>query len=73
MTLVRNLERLWNKDSTSDGAKRKVAVIPTGEIIDYYGRLLAYIAPYFKGSESDPLPPPDDPRRRTTTIRTTTT
>lgn len=48
-----------------NGTKRKLAVVPTGEIIDHYGRLLAYIAPYFEGSEIDPLPTPNDPRRRT--------
>jgi len=48
-----------------DGTKRSVAVIPTGEIIDRYGRLLAYLAPWFSGSKTDPLPPRDDPARRT--------
>jgi endonuclease YncB( thermonuclease family) len=47
------------------GSKRRTAVIPTGEIIDTYGRLLAYIAPWFDGGPNDPLPPIDDPRRRT--------
>lgn len=47
------------------GSKRRSAVIPTGEIIDTYGRLLAYIAPWFEGDENDPLPPIGDPRRRT--------
>jgi hypothetical protein len=28
-----------------DGKKHNIAVIPTGEIIDSYGRLLAYMAP----------------------------
>ncbi len=48
-----------------DGKKRKVAVIPTGEIVDRYGRHLAYIAPWFAGTDADPLPPKDDPKRRT--------
>jgi|LSQX01.2.fsa_nt_gb endonuclease YncB( thermonuclease family) len=39
----------------------KVAVIPTGEIVDRYGRMLAYVAPWLK----KPLPPRDDPARRT--------
>jgi len=39
----------------------KVAVIPTGEIVDRYGRMLAYVAPWLK----KPLPPLDDPARRT--------
>jgi hypothetical protein len=30
-----------------DGSRRRVAVIPTGELIDRYGRLLAYLAPWF--------------------------
>lgn len=48
-----------------NGKKRSVAVIPTGEIIDRYGRLLAYIAPWFSGSGDDPLPPKNSPERRT--------
>ena len=49
----------------SSGLKRKTAVIPTGELIDMYGRLLAYIAPWFDNNENDPLPPKDDPGRKT--------
>jgi hypothetical protein len=45
--------------------RRKVATVPTGELIDRYGRLLAYLAPWFSGSARDPLPPRDDPQRRT--------
>ena len=56
------LEQRLTKPS---GSKRKTAVIPTGEIIDIYGRLLAYIAPWFGGGQNDPLPPIGDPRRRT--------
>ncbi len=48
-----------------NGSKRGVAVMPSGEFIDTYGRLLAYIAPWFSGSASDPLPPRDSPERRT--------
>lgn len=48
-----------------DGSKRSTAVIPTGQIIDSYGRLLAYIAPWFSGTASDPLPPRTAPERRT--------
>jgi endonuclease YncB( thermonuclease family) len=39
-----------------DGGRRRVAVIPTGELIDRYGRLLAYLAPWFAGPPGDPLP-----------------
>jgi hypothetical protein len=42
-----------------------VATIPTGEVIDRYGRLLAYLAPWFGGTRSDPLPPRGDLQRRT--------
>lgn len=42
--------------------RRRLAVFPTGEIIDTYGRMLAYVAPWF---EKDELPPFHDPRRRT--------
>jgi endonuclease YncB( thermonuclease family) len=48
-----------------DGPPRKMAVIATGELVEGNGRLLAYTAPWFTGSASDPLPPRDDPRRRT--------
>jgi endonuclease YncB( thermonuclease family) len=48
-----------------DGSRRRVAVIPTGEFIDRYGRLLAYLAPWFAGPPNDPLPPRDAPERRT--------
>lgn len=52
--------------TTPNGKKRKVAIIPTGEIIDRYGRMLAYISPWFAGDkEGDPLPPKGDPRRKT--------
>lgn len=58
-------EILEKRLTKSNGLKRKTAIIPTGEIIDTYGRLLAYIAPYFSGTTSDPLPPKNDPERRT--------
>jgi endonuclease YncB( thermonuclease family) len=48
-----------------DGSRRRVAVISTGEIIDRYGRLLAYLAPWFAGPPNDPLPSRDHPDRRT--------
>lgn len=48
-----------------DGGQRKMAVVATGELVEGKGRLLAYTAPWFAGSASDPLPPRDDPRRRT--------
>lgn len=56
---------LANRLTRPDGNMRSVAIIPTGEIIDSYGRLLAYIAPWFSGSQSDPLPPINHPDRRT--------
>jgi endonuclease YncB( thermonuclease family) len=48
-----------------DGEKRQVAVLPSGEIIDSYGRMLAYLAPWFAGTAADPLPPAGSPERRT--------
>ncbi|MEV6275486.1 hypothetical protein [Nocardia sp. NPDC051832] len=48
-----------------DGSKRKLAVIATGELIESKGRMLAYTAPWFSGTASDPMPPRNDPRRRT--------
>ncbi|MFG2003716.1 thermonuclease family protein [Spirillospora sp. NPDC048911] len=50
--------------TTPGGTRRRTAVIPTGELIDRYGRLLAYIAPWFAG-KGDPVPPRDHPDRRT--------
>jgi endonuclease YncB( thermonuclease family) len=50
----------------SDGTTRRVAVVPTGELVDRYGRLLAYLGPWFAGADSgDPRPPRDHPDRRT--------
>lgn len=48
-----------------DGSQRKLAVIATGELVERNGRLLAYTAPWFSGSATDPLPPRDHPDRRT--------
>lgn len=45
-----------------DDSRRRLAVFPTGQIIDTYGRLLAYIAPWF---DKDELPAYGDPERRT--------
>jgi endonuclease YncB( thermonuclease family) len=56
---------LMNRLTRADGSLRPLATIPTGELIDSYGRLLAYTAPWFSGSQSDPLPPRDHPDRRT--------
>ncbi|PZG03383.1 hypothetical protein, partial [Nonomuraea aridisoli] len=48
-----------------DGSQRKLAVIATGELVEGNGRLLAYTAPWFSGTASDPLPPREHPDRRT--------
>jgi endonuclease YncB( thermonuclease family) len=53
------LERRLTRD---DGQRRSLAIVPAGQLIDHYGRLLAYFAPYFGRDE---LPPKGDPRRRT--------
>ncbi|MFB4319514.1 thermonuclease family protein [Actinomadura sp. 21ATH] len=45
--------------------ERSVGVVPTGELIDRYGRLLAYLAPWYAGGAKDPLPRRDHPDRRT--------
>jgi endonuclease YncB( thermonuclease family) len=47
------------------GSMRSVGVIPTGEVIDRYGRMLAYLAPWYTGSGSDPVPPVGHPDRDT--------
>jgi len=49
----------------ANGSKRRVAVMPAGDLIDTYGRLLAYFAPYYGNNAADPLPPVGDPRRHT--------
>ena len=54
----------------TDGKQRKMATIPTGELIDRYGRLLAYISPWYANTEKDPLPPKSDPRRDTFNLNT---
>lgn len=45
--------------------ERKLGVIPTGEVVDRYGRLLAYIVPWYDGDPKDPLPPKSSPDRKT--------
>ena len=47
------------------GNQRRVAVLPSGEIIDTYGRMLAYIAPWYNGPPNDPIPPVGSPDRHT--------
>jgi endonuclease YncB( thermonuclease family) len=48
-----------------DGTMRRLGVIPTGEVIDVYGRMLAYIVPWYANTPTDPLPPVGDPARDT--------
>jgi endonuclease YncB( thermonuclease family) len=48
-----------------NGNRRRVAVLPSGEIIDTYGRMLAYIAPWYNGPPNDPIPPVGSPDRHT--------
>ena len=47
------------------GNARRLAVMPRGEVIDTNCRLLAFIAPHYANTPSDPLPPKGDPRRNT--------
>ena len=56
---------LANRLARPNGAMRRVAVLPSGEIIDVYGRMLAYLAPWFDGPPNDPLPPIGSPERHT--------
>lgn len=44
---------------------RRLGVIATGEIIDVYGRLLAYLSPWYDGTKTDPIPPKASPKRTT--------
>lgn len=48
-----------------NGKKRKLAVIPISPALESNSRLLAYVAPWYTGSASDPVPPKNDPLRRT--------
>jgi endonuclease YncB( thermonuclease family) len=59
-------ERMLSERLTlPDGNKRKIAVMPTGDLIDIYGRMLAYVSPWYQNNAEDPLPPVGDPRRNT--------
>lgn len=49
----------------ANGNKRDLAIIASGEIIDSYGRMLAYFTPWFEGTAVDPLPAADSPERHT--------
>lgn len=40
----------------ANGTQRRLGVIPTGEIVDRYARMLAYIVPWFANTPADPLP-----------------
>jgi hypothetical protein len=48
-----------------NGTQRPIGLIPTGEIVDRYARMLAYIVPWFANTAADPLPPKGDPERDT--------
>lgn len=48
-----------------NGGRRPLGVIPTGEMIDTFGRLLAYYVPWYENTDADPLPPKDAQERRT--------
>jgi endonuclease YncB( thermonuclease family) len=57
------------KDSSLNlpgGKRRRVGVLPSGEVIDRNGRMLAYIMTYL---DTKPLPPKDDPLRKTYNLR----
>lgn len=56
---------LEDRLTKEDGKKRQLAIIPSGEAIDSYGRLLAYFSPYYKNTSADPLPPKGSKERET--------
>jgi endonuclease YncB( thermonuclease family) len=59
----KEFEKIRNeKLQKPDGSFFPVAVIPSGEVIDTYGRMLAYITRFF---EKKDLPPKGDPKRNT--------
>ena len=47
------------------GTKRRLGIVATGEILDVYGRLLAYFTPWYANTPADPLPPKGSPERET--------
>jgi endonuclease YncB( thermonuclease family) len=56
-------EKIKNKALNMPGGKRrKVGILPSGEVIDSNGRMLAYILTYFEKKE---LPAKNDPKRNT--------
>ena len=66
MDAIEVFERMLSERLTlPDGNKRKIAVMPTGELIDIHGRILAYVSPWYQNNGEDPLPPVGDPRRNT--------
>jgi endonuclease YncB( thermonuclease family) len=56
---------LADRLTREDGHRRALAVLPAGEVLDRYGRLLAYLTPWFAGGPADPVPQKRDRRRRT--------
>ena len=56
---------LQHRLTRPDGTMRRIASIPTGQLIDSHGRLLAYIVPWFSGSQNDPVPERNSTDRRT--------
>jgi endonuclease YncB( thermonuclease family) len=48
-----------------NGNKRRLGVMATGEILDVYGRMLAYFMPWYANTASDPVPPKGSPERDT--------
>lgn len=58
-----HFEKIKNKAlNKPNGKRRKVGVLPSGEVIDGNGRMLAYVMTYFDKKE---LPPKNDPARHT--------
>ena len=66
MDAIEAFEKMLSERLTlPDGSQRKIAVMPTGDLIDMFGRMLAYVSPWYKNTQEDPLPPIGDPRRNT--------
>lgn len=59
-------ERMLAKRLVNAATKKKrgLGVLPAGEVIDSYGRMLAYLTPWYD-TKKEKLPPKDDPDRRT--------
>jgi len=58
-------EKMLKSRLKSGEKKLDLGVLPAGEIIDSYGRMLAYLTPWLKPNKNGEIPPRDSPQRKT--------